>query len=140
MRKLILINPHPVGNVGEENVSVLNQMPVNLGYLKALTPGNWEVDIIDETQELAVDEKGENLCFDKPDLVGITSVSYQANRAYQIATACKRNGIPVIMGGVHAPSYPEETAKYVDSVVIREAVPIWEQIISDFEKNELKST
>ncbi|MBZ0107649.1 MAG: B12-binding domain-containing radical SAM protein [Candidatus Scalindua rubra] len=140
MKKLILINPHPIGNVGEENVSVLNQMPVNLGYLKALTPDNWEVDIIDETQELAVDEKGENVCFDKTNvaLVGITSVSYQANRAYQIATACKRNGIPVIMGGVHATSYPEEAAKYVDSVVIREAVPIWDQIISDFEKNELK--
>src|SRR3989338_11623830 len=101
MKKLILINPHPIDNVGEENVSVLNQMPVNLGYLKVLTPDNWEVDIIDETQELAVDEKGEDLCFDKTDvaMVGITSVSYQANRAYQIATACRRNGIPVIMGG-----------------------------------------
>ncbi len=31
MKKLILINPHPIGTVGEENVSVLNQMPVNLG-------------------------------------------------------------------------------------------------------------
>lgn len=142
MKKLILINPHPIDNVGEENVSVLNQMPVNLGYLKVLTPSNWEVDIIDETQELAVDEKGEDLCFDKTDvaLVGITSVSYQANRAYQIATACRRNGIPVIMGGVHATSYPEEAAKYVDSVIIREAVTIWERVISDFEKNELKKT
>ena len=142
MKKLILINPHPIDNVGEENVSVLNQMPVNLGYLKVLTPDNWEVDIIDETQELAVDEKGEDLCFDKTDvaLVGITSVSYQANRAYQIATACRRNGIPVIMGGVHATSYPEEAAKYADSVIIREAVTIWKQVISDFEKNELKKT
>ena len=142
MRKLILINPHPVDNVGEENVSVLNQMPVNLGYLKVLTPNNWEVDIIDETQELSVDEKGKELCFDKTNvaLVGITSVSYQANRAYQIATACRNNGIPVIMGGVHATSYPEEAAKYVDSVIIREAVTIWKQVISDFEKNELKKT
>ncbi|MEE8190991.1 MAG: cobalamin-dependent protein, partial [Candidatus Scalindua sediminis] len=137
MRKLILINPHPIGNVGEENVSVLSQMPVNLGYLKTLTPNNWEVDIIDETQELAVDEKGENLLFDKPDLVGITAVSYQANRAYQIATTCKKRGISVIMGGVHATSYPDEAAKYVDSVIIREAVSIWEEIISDFENNNL---
>jgi radical SAM superfamily enzyme YgiQ (UPF0313 family) len=138
MKKLILINPHPVGNVGEENVSVLNQMPVNLGYLKTLTPDHWDVDIIDETQELAVDEKGENVCFEKPDLVGITSVSYQAHRAYQIATACKKNGIPVIMGGVHATSNPEEAAQYVDSVIIREAVTIWAEIIADFENNALK--
>ena len=34
MKKLVLINPHPIGNVGEENVSVLNQMPVNLVILR----------------------------------------------------------------------------------------------------------
>ena len=54
-RRLVLVNPHPIGNVGEENVSVLNQMPVNLGYLVALTPEHWEVDVVDETTELAVD-------------------------------------------------------------------------------------
>lgn len=137
MKKLVLINPHPLGNVGEENVSVLNQMPVNLGYLKRLTPQHWQVDIIDETQELAIDSAG-NITFGGADLVGITSVSYQAHRAYQIATACKKHGIPVIMGGIHATSYPEEVARYVDCVVTREAVTIWEKIIADFEKGSLQ--
>jgi radical SAM superfamily enzyme YgiQ (UPF0313 family) len=137
MKKLILINPHPIGNVGEENVSVLNQMPVNLGYLKALTPKHWQVDIIDETQEPAINDAGD-ITFGGADLVGITSVSYQADRAYQIATACKRRGIPVIMGGIHATSHPEEAAKYVDCVVIREAVTLWENIITDFDKGCLQ--
>ena len=92
MKKLVLINPHPIGNVGEENVSVLNQMPVNLGYLKVLTPKHWQVDIIDETQELAIDENTGDITFGEADLVGITSVSYQAHRAYQIATACRKRG------------------------------------------------
>ena len=137
MKKLVLINPHPIGNVGEENVSVLNQMPVNLGYLKVLTPKHWQVDIIDETQGLAIDDTG-NITFGEADLVGITSVSYQAHRAYQIATACKKRGIPVIMGGIHVTSYPEEAAKYVDCVVTREAVTTWEKIISDFENGCLQ--
>ncbi|HHT9106410.1 MAG TPA: B12-binding domain-containing radical SAM protein [Candidatus Wujingus californicus] len=137
MKKLVLINPHPIGNVGEENVSVLNQMPVNLGYLKALTPKHWQVDIIDETQEPAIDDAGD-ITFGGADLVGITSVSYQANRAYQIATACKKRGIPVIIGGIHATSHPEEAAKYVDCVVIREAVTLWENIITDFDKGCLQ--
>ncbi|OOP54944.1 MAG: hypothetical protein AYP45_17590 [Candidatus Brocadia carolinensis] len=63
MKRLVLINPHPIGNVGEENVSVLNQMPVNLGYLKVLTPKHWQVDIIDETQELAIDENTGDITF-----------------------------------------------------------------------------
>ena len=137
MKKLVLINPHPIGNVGEENVSVLNQMPVNLGYLKILTPKHWQVDIIDETQEPAINDAGD-ITFGGADLVGITSVSYQANRAYQIATACKKRGISVIMGGIHATSYPEEAAKYVDCVVIREAVTLWENIITDFDKGCLQ--
>lgn len=138
MKRLVLINPHPIGNVGEENVSVLNQMPVNLGYLKVLTPKHWQVDIIDETQELAIDENTGDIKFGGADLVGITSVSYQAHRAYQIATACRKRGIPVIMGGIHATSYPEEAAKYVDCVVTREAVTTWEKIIGDFEKGCLQ--
>ena len=137
MKKLVLINPHPIGNVGEENVSVLNQMPVNLGYLKTLTPKHWQVDIIDETQEPAIDDAGD-ITFGGADLVGITSVSYQADRAYQIATACKKRGISVIMGGIHATSHPEEAAKYVDCVVIREAVTLWENIITDFDKGCLQ--
>lgn len=137
MKKLVLINPHPIGNVGEENVSVLNQMPVNLGYLKVLTPNHWQVDIIDETQELAIDNTGD-ITFGGADLVGITSVSYQAHRAYQIAVACKKRGIPVIMGGIHATSYPEEVAGYVDCVVTREAITLWEKILTDFEKGNLQ--
>ena len=138
MRKLILINPHPKGNVGEENVSVLNQMPVNLGYLKTLTPDSWDVDIIDETMEVVLDEETGKLNFPDADLVGITAVSYQSKRAYDIAGAYRDKDIPVVMGGVHATCYPEEVSKYVDSVVTREGITVWPDVIKDFENNNLK--
>ncbi|HHT9119516.1 MAG TPA: B12-binding domain-containing radical SAM protein [Candidatus Hypogeohydataceae bacterium YC41] len=136
-RKLILINPHPIGNVGEENVSVLNQMPVNLGYLITLTPEHWEVNVIDETIELALDENNQ-LTFQGADLVGITSVSYQAPRAYAIASACKKRGIPVVMGGVHATTYPGEVSQHVDTVVTKEAISVWGKLLSDFEQGKLQ--
>ena len=138
MRKLLLINPHPVGNIGEENVSVLNQMPVNLGYLKAITPSNWDVDIIDETMELVLDENNGKLNFPEADLVGITAVSYQARRAYDIAKAYRDKNITVIMGGVHATCYPEEVSKYVDCVLLREGITVWPDVIKDFENDNLK--
>ena len=136
-RKLVLINPHPIGNVGEENVSVLNQMPVNLGYLITLMPEHWEVDVIDETTELALDADNQ-LAFQGADLVGITSVSYQAPRAYAIAHACKKRGIPVVMGGVHATIYPHEVAQHVDCVVTKEAISIWGKLLADFECGQLQ--
>ena len=63
MKKMMLINPHPPGRHGEESISVIVQMPLNLAYVAALTPGDWEFDIIDENIELAMDENGE-LTFD----------------------------------------------------------------------------
>ncbi len=137
MKKIVFINPHPKGNVGEENVSVLNQMPVNLGYLAAMTPPGWKFDIIDETQEDAVDDNG-NITFGKADLVGITAVTYQAARAYKIALACRKVGISTVMGGSHATMAPEEAQHYVDAVVVKEGISVWQELLRDFEKGDLK--
>lgn len=137
MKKMILINPHPPGRHGEESISVIVQMPLNLGYVAALTPGDWEFDIIDENIELALNDSGE-LTFDNADLVCMTSVTYQSPRAYKIAAACKKRSIPVILGGVHATTHSEEAARYVDTVFTGEAEDLWPEVINDFENNRLK--
>ncbi|MCR4292605.1 MAG: radical SAM protein [Candidatus Kuenenia sp.] len=137
MKKMMLINPHKPGRHGEESITVIVQMPLNLAYIKALTPGDWEFDVIDENIELAIDDNGE-LTFAPVDLVCITSVTYQSPRAYKIATACKRKGMTVIMGGIHASVMPEEASKYVDTVFIGEAEEVWPRVIKDFESGKLK--
>ena len=137
MKKMMLINPHPPGRHGEESISVIVQMPLNLAYIAALTPDNWEFDIIDENIELAMDENGE-LTFDNVDLVCITSVTYQSPRAYKIAEACKKRSMTVILGGVHATTHSEEAINYVDCVFKGEAEEIWHEVIADFENNRLK--
>src|SRR5882724_3446529 len=137
MPKVLYINPHHPGRHGEEDISVIVQMPLNLGYLIALTPDNWEKDIIDETIELAMDENGD-LTFGNVDLVALTSVTYQSPRAYKIAEACKRAGITTVIGGVHVSTEFEEAMNYCDAVCKGEAEYIWGEILSDFEKGELK--
>jgi radical SAM superfamily enzyme YgiQ (UPF0313 family) len=139
MKRLVLISPHPPGNVGEENVSVLTQMPLSLAYLKALTPEDWDVDIIDEMKEPVLTADGTALTFDGADLVGITAMSHQAPRAYEIAMACRARGIPVVLGGWHATSYPEEARPFVDAVCTREAFTAWPRLLRDFEHRELQA-
>src|SRR4030095_12985355 len=96
--KGVFVTPHPPERHGEESISVIVQMPLNLAYLAALTPHDaWERDLVDETIELALDEHGEPI-FDA-DLVAITSLTYQSPRAYEIAAACRRRGMKVVMGG-----------------------------------------
>ena len=137
MKKMMLINPHPPGRHGEESISVIVQMPLNLAYIAALTPGDWEFDVIDENLELALDDKGD-ITFEPVDMVCITSVTYQVPRAYHIAKVCREKGMTVIMGGIHASVVPEEASKHVDAIFIGEAETLWPQVIKDFEKGELK--
>jgi len=139
MPKMMLVNPHPPGRHGEESISVIVQMPLNLAYIAAMTPAHWEKDLIDETLEVAIDENGElSPAFDGVDVVAITAITYQAPRAYKIAKAAKKRGMTVIIGGIHASVIPYEVQQFADSVCTQEAEQMWGQICADYEKGELK--
>jgi radical SAM superfamily enzyme YgiQ (UPF0313 family) len=78
--------------------------PLSLGILAALTPRDWQIKIVDETFEDFVPEKA--------DLVGVTSLTCNAPRAYEIADQCRKANIKTVMGGVHASLLPEEALRF----------------------------
>ncbi len=51
------------------------------------------------------------------DIIGISSITSTAPRAFQIAKRFRSMGIPIIMGGPHSTFLPEESLKYADYVV-----------------------
>jgi len=105
--------------------------PLSLMTVAALTPEKHNVTIIDETIE-ATD-------FDQePDLVGLTAITANAPRAYQIADRFRQQGVPVVMGGMHASALPEEALQHVDSVVIGEAEELWPRLLDDFQHGSLQ--
>jgi radical SAM superfamily enzyme YgiQ (UPF0313 family) len=53
----------------------------------------------------------------RSDLVGISSITSTAPRAYSIAEQVRKKGIPVVIGGSHVTFLPDEALKYVDYVV-----------------------
>ena len=136
-KKLLLINPHPPGHMGEESLRVIVQMPLNLAYIAALTPDDWEVDVIDENIETALDERG-NLKFKDADFVGVTSVTYQVPRAYEIAKACRAAGIPTILGGAHASTNWTEAQQHFDSVMVGDAETAWAGVLKDVKDGKLE--
>jgi radical SAM superfamily enzyme YgiQ (UPF0313 family) len=104
---------------------------VGLCILASITPKEHDVEIIDENIE-AIDFSV------KYDLVGITCMTQQATRVYQIADRWKKQSVPVVIGGIHATILPEEVKDHADSVVIGEGENVWNEIINDASKNELK--
>jgi len=74
----------------------------------------------------------------RPDVVGITACTSQANRAYEVAAYFQSRGVPVVMGGIHATMCLEEAMGRVDSVVTGEAESVWQQVLEDVQQWNLK--
>ena len=103
-----------------------NGIGVALPTLAALVPPGWEVTIIDENLE--------PIDFEIPcDLVGITAMTQQVERAYAVAAEFRKRGRHVVLGGIHATVMPDEAAKHVDSVIVGEAENSWPQLLRDLE-------
>ena len=102
------------------------QLPsLSLQQVAALTPPHWQVTLVDESQDPI--PSGRDF-----DLVGITAMTHQATRAYEIADQFRQEGMPVIMGGMHPTVMPDEALAHADAVVIGEAEPVLATLLDDF--------
>jgi radical SAM superfamily enzyme YgiQ (UPF0313 family) len=136
--QLYLINPsNPLVSIVNIKDSRWNRYrvwkPLGLMVLAGLTPADWEVSILDEN--LGVPDYPS---LPRPDLVGITAFTSQANRAYEVADYFRQIGVPVVMGGIHATMCLDEAMERVDSVVTGEADGIWPQVLEDVRHGRLK--
>jgi len=104
---------------------------LTLPYLAALTPKDWDVELVDE-QVVDID-------FDAPvDLVAITTWTINSFRAYDISRKFRERGIPVIMGGPHTFFHSEEAIEHCDAVAIGEGEEIWPGMLQDAANNRLQ--
>ena len=136
--RLYLINPsNPLVSIVNVKESRWNRYrvwkPLSLMVLAGLTPSEWEITIVDENLSAP-----NYAAMARPDLVGITAFTSQANRAYQVAAHFRRLGVPVVMGGIHATMCIDEATERVDSVVAGEAESVWPQVLKDARHGCLK--
>jgi len=108
-----------------------NLVGLTLPYLAALTPREWDVELIDQ-QLSNIDFK------DSVDLVAITTWTLNSLAAYEIADRFRARGIPVIMGGPHSYSFFEEMAQHCDAVGIGEGETIWGKMLEDAASGRLQ--
>ena len=108
-----------------------NMEPLMIAVLKSLTPETIETVFFDDRNEL-IDY---NI---KTDLVVISVETYTAKRSYEIAKKFKDKGVKVIAGGYHPTVEPNECLEYFDSIIIGNAEPVWNQMLSDAKDKSLK--
>lgn len=136
-KELWIVQPYHPSNVKFFRRVYMN--PLTLPYLAGLVPSDkWNVSLKDENIK--------KLDFDppkKPDLVLVTSLAAASKRANEIGDLCRKNGILVALGGIHATSMWKdgltwELQKHFDSVAVGEAENILSEILEDAYRGFLK--
>ncbi len=105
--------------------------PLSLPTVAALTPSNYDIQIIDEEVE-AIDFTL------KPDIVGITALGNTVKRGYEIADRFRKLGATVVMGGPQVSFNVDKSLQYADSIVIGEAEGAWQDLLDDFEQGDIQ--
>ena len=133
--KITLISPKgPLyrhrGGIFKKN---LRYAPLTLTTLAAYVPPelNATVEIFDE----GIEDVDLNL---QTDLIGMTVITGNAVRAYELADHFRSRGIPVILGGPHITLVPDDAQPHADSVVVGYAEDTWPQLLRDFAAGQLQ--
>ena len=126
-----LISPRSPVQFVSKREKAINFSRLSLATVAALFPRDIKIEIINDSIE-EIDYNG------NVDLVGITSITSTAPRAYEIADKFREKGIPVIMGGMHPSALPREAIKHADSIVIGEAEGQIKPLVKDLKNGKLK--
>ncbi|PNX48681.1 MAG: hypothetical protein BV456_09555, partial [Thermoplasmata archaeon M8B2D] len=127
--KILLVSPHT--NRRRSYLNKYQYPSLTLQQIAGITPREHDVEIVDERYE---DINFEN----HYDLVGISCLTYNSLRGYEIAEIFRKKGVPVVFGGYHASLMSDEAKKHADSIVIGEAEYNWPKVLLDVQKGKLK--
>ena len=122
--RVALISPSAPAYIWRKKRAAFTMPPLALPLLAALTPREVEIRLIDE----AVEDLDPHL---EADLIGISAMTSNVARGYELADRFRTRGIPVVMGGVHPSCLPEEALQHCNAVAIGEAEGLWPEILRD---------
>ncbi len=130
-KKWLLVQPKSTTSMMVDSGTV--SMPLNLIMVASLAGKLFDVDFLDERTGDRIPED-----FSAYDVVGITSRSLNATKAYAIADRAKAQGRIVLLGGVHPTMLNDEARSHCTSVVYGEIESVWEELAADVLQGTMK--
>ena len=132
--KLLLINPRFPESFWSFRWALDNVLPgkravnppLGLATVAALSPNDWEIQIVDENIESIP-------LHPEADIIGVCGMGVQFARQTELLTYYRGLGYYVVAGGSYASLVPERYVALADTVVAGEAEYIWKEFCRDFE-------
>lgn len=112
----------------------LRYAPLTLPTLAALIPDDieHELSLYDE----GIEDIPEDL---DVDLVGMTVITGNAKRSYELARHFRDRGIKVVLGGPHVTLVPDDAAPHADAIVVGYAEDTWPELLRDLVAGRMRN-
>lgn len=117
----------------ERSKTIASLPSLGLLTLAGMTPAEHEVRYIE-----VADINSARILPRDFDLVAISSFSAQVKEGYELARRYRALGVPVVIGGLHVTSVPEEAAACGASVSVGEGEINWPTILRDAQSGTLR--
>lgn len=128
---LYIIAPCRKEDIWRKKRATFTLPPMALAILAALTPPDVNIRVTDELVD--------DIDFDFPaDIVALSVNTTSSSRSYEVAERFRRKGAKIIMGGIHPSFLTEESLRVADSIVVGEAEGIWDGVVNDVRRGQLK--
>lgn len=110
----------------ERSRTIASLPSLGLLTLAGITPRGHEIAYreVDDVRSLGPD-------LEAFDLVAISTFTAQIGEAYALADRYRAMGVPVVMGGLHVTTLPDEAAAHCDAVIVGEGEVCWPQVVAD---------
>ena len=139
--KILLVLPSKNKNMKNAINPELSLLTLN--FIAEMAPAGHDVTIIDENKDTLPLKKRFNL-------VALSVVTANAQRAYEISRFYRIAGVPVVIGGCHPTLNPLDAMRHADSIVVGPILcaidingelinkNIWKELLFDLQRGYLK--
>ncbi len=123
------------------HILLVNPRPPRAGTsftrIRTLTLPSVAAELMPRARVTVVDEVVQALPAGPFDLVGISSDTPHAPRAYELADQLRARGQRVLLGGTHPTAVPDEAMAHADAVVVGEIEGLGDRLLDDLEAGAL---
>jgi len=75
---------------------------------------------------------------ERPMLVALSALTASIEEAYRLSHALREQGIPVVIGGLHATVCAEEAQRWCDAVIVGDGESSWSRVLQDLQQGRLQ--
>lgn len=120
----------------QREAAVAELPALGLLTLAGLNPPDWSCSYHPATQ--LDDDLLQGVVSHRPDLVAVSALTASVDEAYRFCARLRAEGIPAVLGGLHATALPEEAVEQSIPVVVGAGESVWSELLADAAAGSLK--